>query len=319
MLILLALCGPVVFLIIHNMPPWRGDIIFYRINYGDFRLSGVVVDQDGVPVRDVDMYVKRTWIRNLGLKSESDSRVVRVSGPFDVTVRNCSQATLGFEDVRYYLDDYTFNQPGTHSHLRIVLQKRGTRTRPANYRCFLRFSIDNSGNAVDFALQPQRPFDYETRTDVTRSVSDSSNPSLLPRLGMYMLSDLTADGRLATVDWPRTPHPPVPYPKRLVLMCTDPEGGFIRFTPQPDRRIEHQMFKAPSNGYEPKLVLETNDLGRPSSSHRSTTWFYFKVAGKYGRGNIGSAIVSPDGQTVELEVTLLLQPDGTDNLEFYDH
>jgi hypothetical protein len=321
MLVLLALCVPVVVLIIHNMPPWRGDIIFYRINYGDFRLSGVVVDQDDVPVYDLDMYVIRSWVRNLGLTSDGDNRTVRVNGAFDVSLRNCSVATLLFEDPRYYYDRRAFTQPGVHSNLRIVLQKLGKRTTPADYRCLLRFSADNSGNAVDFAMQPGRWFEYKTRTDITRSVSDLSNPSLLPRLGMYMLGDVTADGRLATIGRAISPRPAytlVPCPKRLVLVNTDPEGGFIRFTPQPDRRAQYQMFQAPTTGYEPRLILDTNDVGHPDDGGHGFTWFYFKIAGKYGRGDIGLAKVSADGRTVELDVTLLVQPDGTNNLEFVE-
>ena len=321
-LIVVASCVPLVLLLVRNTPPWRGDILLHPINYRDFDLSGVVVDQDGAAVRDVDMYVHRTWM-SMTLESESDSRVVRVNGAFHVRLPNCAVATLRFEDPRYYPDRREFTQPGTHSNLRIVLQKLGKRTQPANYRCFLRFSIDNSGTVLDFAMQPARSVNHRTRPDVTRSVSDLSNPDLLPKSAMYMLSDLTPDGRLDTMEYrkapPSTGHPPVPYPKRLVLVNTDPQGGFIRFTPQPDRRTEYQMFKAPATGYEPRLVLGTADLGRPTHAGQGHTWFYFKIAGKYGRGNIGSATVSKDGRTVELEVTLLLQPDGTDNLEFYDH
>lgn len=292
-------------------------------NYKDFRISGVIVDDRGVALDDVVMGVYSSRKVKMGFESDVQSEHTTIDRTFHVEISNRHSVQLTFTKVGYYSDGRTFQGGGVHRNQRFVLRKKGAVTRPTRFRATLTFSANGSGTALDFDGRPTPPRQEGNAYlyPCTRPIQQLDDVRLLPRNSLYILAETGPDGTIKTEEreWP-SDAPAVGrvdlYPVRLTLRTGDPDGGLVLFSPKLGEPERFQMFAAPMEGCQPELTIRYHELQTPGVVSGSPNWFYVHSGGKFGRGYFRSATVSPDRKAVQLHVVVLMQSDGTRNLEF---
>jgi len=134
-------------------------------------------------------------------------------------------------------------------------------------------------------------------------------PEATGHVRLHVARDARGRARLA-----RPAGAPASARERPVELALDfglADGGARPYTPR-DRHVHRlavEMRQAPASGYAPLLPLD------PESTRRQ--YFFVKLGDRYGRGSVTPAVVARTsaGRRIEVHVTLLVNPDGTRNLE----
>lgn len=134
-------------------------------------------------------------------------------------------------------------------------------------------------------------------------------------------------------------------PTELRLVVSDPQGGFVRheFKPgheiRPDRPWTRDMKEAPQEGYVRELLLNSETIKKlfADPDEPQPVYFYIKAFGKYGKGQLSNLRIMlkeaqqkyVNGQLEPIhylldeaglaaQILILIQPDGSRNLEGYE-
>lgn len=293
---------------------------FPSLTYARFHLQGAITDEHGQPLDGVHLTVDGGRWKEMGTSTEYETTRYQVDNRFDIRTNAYSSITLYVGKPGYYSESLSFRAPvdGTTQQktIHIVLQKQGLLTPLTVYETSLSFSSDGTGTVFDFDDPPKAPWG---RAPATQRFHDPDTPAGQRPHGMYMTVAVDATGQIALVNRSDPKHQmgQFPNPKGVTLHLTDSNGGFVLVRLQAGRRHNRQMTQAPEAGYAPVLHLSDDDLPL-SYSNEWPAAFYFKVDGKYGRGRIGNARLSADGRSVELLLNLVIQLDGSRNLEMLD-
>ncbi len=305
---------------------------------GKFTIGGAVVDQDGKPLSGVKVRIEKSegvlLDSHLLMYREERLAVAQhtLDSSFEFKVNGGAALYLTFKKAGYDpVDDQMIvipapertdtaevlaNRPVAQPvvekrNLRIVMDKQGQLVRLQSYFAGLEFSVDGSGVGLDLD-RPERSLLADSPAHKVSKFMDSRQ---LPANCICLLADLDKSGRIAmeTAKFVRGDEKPqdrkLPATVRLVASGTD--SGFIVTAPPDASHPFRKMKEAPVQGYQREIVFRASDLGRQSSFV-----FYFRVNGKFGKGQIFD--IWPSGQegarlTANLDVRL--QPDGSRNLE----
>ena len=328
-----------------------------RAQRADFRIAGVVVDDQGKPLSDVDVDVSKSWGYMFGWGCEWNERFagnVRVSRVFNLRVGDARDVSLVFHKPGYHIARQSFRAPEPPNllapeilankktplafvekrDLRVVLDKQGTLTQLT--RCCGGVGYSAGGAAELMELDWREAASAQSMRDVyvkDVTVADVRRVESLPEHCVYVVPKTNSNGRIAltvayTAPRPQSAHAGelpsesqrrVYAPVELRLVVTDPKGGFIPYEPKPGREYR-DMKEAPRDGYQREFVLDSNAVKKlfANTIQANPFFFYFKAYGKYGKGQLGSLVTLDDGSRCSGTIVLLMQRDGSRHLEWLE-
>ncbi len=249
--------------------------------------------------------------------------------------------------------------------LRIVMEKQGELTRLRSGGGTLTFRRDGTGDVLTMGVNADGYWFMRTTSGKDMSIAP---PRGLPEKCVYVVPKTNNEGSVTLLRFSalesrrasevssgtkpevavlRVPDDESQYvyaPAGLRLVVSDPQGGFVRYEPQPDREIRpdrpwsRDMKEAPEEGYVDELVLDSDVMKKlfANPEEPQPVYFYIKAFGKYGKGRLDLKIVLKEAQRKyingqlepiryridEAELAapmhILIQPDGGRNLEGYE-
>ena len=309
-----------------------GQVMRHRaepLYQGRFTIGGTVVDQDGNPLSGVKVRVQKS-------EHAGEQRVgvvqFKVTTPFEIKVDGGAKLSLTFEKPGYYpVDDQTVSVPVPQRidtpeilankpvarpvvekrDLRIVMEKQGKLVKLQQFSAWLEHCADGSGVVLDL----DSPTDKPPFASYDKKVASLASPETLPRNCLYLLSQAEKENRSASAAVQQKGGPvPVPRPVTRLpitvrLLAAGSDSGFVTVTPPNPFRPFRTMKEAPREGYQREIVLEAPTNG-------SQAVFYFKLHGKYGKGQLCNIQLRQQGTaSVVASLVVWLQPDGSRNLE----
>lgn len=294
-----------------------------RSQQGRFILKGMVVDDAGSPLDDVELQIGKDTAPALIFDKLRSSREERkINREFSLDLRGHVGVHLTFTKEGYYSEELDFgiravednHGPGQHplvraESLRVVLLKQDAPTTLITYRGKLKCSADGCGEVVNIR-------DILQSKAVTRSVKVSTKQEALRYGDLYMMVARNKEGGLQTVQKSITQYFKAMVPVETTLAIDG--GGSSGFTdpvkavPDPLNRQLRMMRAAPENGYGRVLTLAA-DLFPLGGAPRFGIYFFLRAVNVYGKGCLEFARV--EGDTVSVSLSLFLQPDGSRNLE----
>jgi len=291
---------------------WAGTLFT-----GSVHLAGVVVDEEGNPLKDVKVNISegRSDFRKESFTS-SRERNATVNGCFSERCWGCLALTMIFMKSGYFEEQISTGESSTD--LRIVLMKKG-RLAP-----LVRIGGGISGGPSDqleiLCVEP-RTGHHAPSTVVLRGTElfvvgsrrkDETEKTPLNTPYLYLASP---GGLGAPFESGSRQHPTGERVEGVpvsVSVCASQEGdGFLEFEP---RRLEsllayREMREAPADGCRRCLPAPVWPTARP------TVFFYCKFGSFYGKGEISQAHFSGFRPgVVEAPVWLLMSADGTRNV-----
>ncbi len=317
-----------------------------QADHGRFILQGEVVDENGIRLDGVTLELEKDKLKNFGWESDSEEETLIINGTFQLDLKGYAMVRLYFSKDGYYnekidfsiqdisgeirerkkeiekniyegkevsqkdIDQIVFKKDG----IRIVLEKQGKLTSLTAYnRGPLEYTTTGKGIVINFDKHPASSL---------RVIDNIEDPKQLPENCVYMVADKDLDGKIATVQKKSyladgTIGGEYEVPRRVKLIMTGPESGFIEYKLNPNKKPTRQMKEAPENGYEKEILIEGDDISKEDSEG---VIFYFKTKDKYGKGSvsISKVSVSEDRSTLKVSANFKLQPDGSRNLETGD-
>lgn len=355
---------------------------------GDFRLGGIVVDEDARPLSGVSVKVSKETIvlsPKGWPRGERATGAVDVTGSFLLRIADARRIQLGFHKPGYYevrsvefalpeLTGARYWEVGLtgkklppqqieRRDLRIVMERQGKLTRLTPGGGTLEFRHDGTGDVVEMGLNAGGHWFMQGTRRTDMSIRP---PKHLPEKCLYIVPKTDEKGRIvlmklsalqsrrakeANRGGPKlvgsVPDDETQYvyaPTEVRLVVSDPQGGFIRYEPKPDREIRpdrpwtRDMKEAPQEGYIHELVLDSEAIKKlfANPDEPQPVYFYIEAFGKYGKGQLDLRIIlreSPrkyvngqlepiryllDEAGVAAQVQVLVQPDGSRNLEGYE-
>jgi len=313
----------------------------------DFDVSGMVVDEEGRPLKDVTiLYGFRT--RTGWEQFKKDGGQKQVDGEFSITGGKWETLNITVRKEGYYDESLSFSGPPAEQMLDSILKGDKPNTRKVKVddlvvtlvkqgeMTYLReygrevavhefvegfgngkhtiYRADGSGVAInlsdDGSRRDWKPED--TWTDVPNLNDLRPAPPLLVYVQADVEDGMIPNNSIQDIHAYGESGGPRRLPKHLLLRITDPEGGFIHF-PVEDRkafiydRFNRGMRQAPETGYEPTLAIYPD--------RQIPVYFFIKAGNRYGKGVLHNVRVAEDGSRVDCEVKLYIQPDGSRNLE----
>lgn len=316
---------------------------------GDFHLSGKVIDENGQPLNDVKIEVAKSTFRFPYVEVPPNEETIIVNGSFNLNAENVHAIHLIFSKQGYYNEKRDFllrrtpeedekYRAGAVIHpklnkedINIILESRAGAVDLIRYNEVIEFA--DQGNGVAMNLNRSHS------THASLLPFKQINIELLLTNTLYFTADRSADGKIVTQPKRRKSSEIIDsIATNVTLVLNSPGGGFVPFTPNPqietpNAQIEsgearakppfRQMKQAPEGGYTRTLTLNQEFLDRRLASTGSefdSLFFYFKTTNKYGKGKIGFVEFQvKNGETkIRLRVNLLIQPDGSRNLNSID-
>lgn len=309
-----------------------------------FDISGTIVDEDGQSINDVRLVYSfsshQGWDSTRFVKKGNEV----VDGSFHFRGGPSMIASGAARKNGYYDESFSISGPTIQSldheilqgkaiqryvvnidDLTLVMVKQGRRTwlKRTAKDAGLVYRTDGSGTILDYARLGLRESNTRVVTDVVTEMINADPASMCivvdhkyidqnRELKPFAQKSLDYKGvRQADGTW----H----MPPEVRLIISDNEGGFIPFDYDPHMyevsggrklwdRVGLQMRLAPEDGYRKEWVLTPELLKNPP-------FFYCRMNGTYGRGRIMAIEMSTDGRGVTLTVEIMIQPDGSRNLE----
>ncbi len=299
---------------------------------GNFRLGGIVVDEDARPCSDVTVEVSKeaSSLTKQGWPiSERFTGVAQVAGSFLLRIDDAQRVTLGFHKPGYYeVRSVEFSVPEPteasyweivllgkkmptqeveHRNLRIVMEKQGKLTLLTSGGGTLEFRRDGTGDVLKMGVNADGHWFMRGTRDADISIRP---PKHLPEKCVYVVPKTDDQGRIILTKLsalqsrrakqanggPDDESQYVYAPTAVRLVVSDPQGGFVRYEPQPGREIRpdrpwsRDMKEAPKEGYVHELLLdgETVEKLYADPDEPQPAYFYIKAFGKYGKGQLSN-------------------------------
>ena len=268
-----------------------------------------VVDKEtGQPINNVEASITERSASVTGQDFlERNTSQQWVNGIFEYTCNACLSVTVLLRADGYYAEKRVYtkaadNTPGDDPTADIPMEGHAEYVTLLDYHGRLIASEDPLETVVLPMLDRPR---NDTRLERLKNNAASAGQSIPAYLTLVVSTN--EDGSIAT-----QPHPRVrsyEIPETAFIDFTMAEGGVIPFTPT-ERHIHlirREMRLAPESGYQPRLELMGDEK----------QWFYARIGGRYGMGSATAPTVirHQDGsRSVEISVSLQLNPDGTRNL-----
>ncbi len=310
---------------------------------GDLGLKGAIVDDQGGPVDDVVVTVKREYYLWHADRSypEFSTQTLMANHTFNVPQQRAHELAFTFRKPGYmdqtivvaqtYIrsenrwvegDQWPLNTPA-----QVVMQRKD---RPMPALRWLAVQADytdpNTQPVIDLskALATGGASDptYGYTRDHTIALSDGALLNLGP------VQTVPAHGLYATIQRQptRTTGPErrvdpldLNLPAQLTFRISDADAGFAGFTPQAGSNPLAQMSQAPEGAYAPEFTLGERRLRtlRDAASKNvadRNEFFYFRADGKYGKAVVSWAQSSDETGPLRLFIAVMIQPDGSRNL-----
>ena len=288
---------------------------------GKLRVSGRVVDENGQALNDVTMEITRLEFDSLGsteLKESNETQTI--NGTFKYACDECAGADLEFKKDGYYRDKielitYAFDVPNREliqDEIEISLIKIGERIVPERYEGHLKVA-SRGKDVLSFSFgQTGRAIPYEAIEEVAERRGYEGDVQYLE---LKVKRD--ADMQILVQEVARSGGRHMfKKPVDPILDFTSANGGIILYEPKNKkvRKIDLEMWRAPTTGYEPTLMLDvTSD---------KTQYFYCRIGNRYGRGSLNPVRLNrnADGSyaSASVHVAIRLNPTpGDTNLEFW--
>ena len=287
----------------------------------DFKLKGVVVDEEGKPIPQVTMLVVQSTPKDFGFNSKVSERSLKVDGPFSIEVSHASSVQLVVACEGYFEQRLQYSSSDglpkdwrerimagevlaqgnvKLENIKVVLEKHGPLVPLEDGGGVLK--LNANGKAKAWSWEKNYP---GWRVDV----EDWRDEAKLPKVGIYFLVDTDDKGNLLMLKNKFKAS----YPQKIRIIMKD-EGGFV-LVPSVGNSVKQyrSMKEAPEKGYEKEIVLEGEALQKHIEAVADDArdgYFYFKTSKGYGKGSFR---VHAGFQPSEAEITLLLrfQKDGS--------
>lgn len=294
-----------------------------RPTVGDFRqdiqrgfgrgihLAGVLVDENGTPLDDVNIGVTR---REGRIREE-----YVVNRQFNLPYTNDLCVYVSFYKEGYYsegknggyiVDEEVPVGPDGRRRIQqtnmvVVLRSIGGPViKGAMAGEGLEFSVQGRDTGAVISGKSLRDFDKVFFEDVFTNA--------LPTNAIILKPELTPDGFIATTNW-FDPVNEVIQVRAINpgIEMTGMSNGFVRYTPQnywPNYPggVWREMRDCPENGYTNRLVVE---------AHETDVYAFFRLGGYYGKCRFGIRNVWTDDRTkLEVGIDGGIQPDGSRNV-----
>ncbi len=310
-------------------------------------VSGVVVDDQGVPVSDVEVETSSlsSYVWGWGKEwQDTLSGKATVSGAFALRVNDAGLVTMDFRKPGYYPVRQWFFAPEIQNisspeilsnkkippklvekrNLRIVMEKQGKMTRLK----------DDIGPSVHVSETPPDPLPEKSlyivpKTDEKGHIALAKVSALKARRAREVRDGVGP--HIAALRVPDDESQYVYVPTEIRLIVSDPQGGFARYEPSPDREIRpdrrwfRDMKEAPQEGYSRELIFDGKAIKKLFADHpdeAQPAFFYIKADGKYGKARFTLCPIridkAPDERRLVAGIEILTQPDGSRHLEGYE-
>ena len=247
---------------------------------GMILVSGVVVDDDGQPLSDVNMLIsssRNTWNP---LQGSHADRTKVVSGVFRYRCWCCSSIYIYFYKEGYHHEELSFvferevdgNMHGA-TKLRVQLDRMRNPVTLVNLRGEL------SAGAGILKVLPISPRPTSSTVDLKYLEAKTTDGGKLAYLRLEV--ELEADGTVAMVPLKRpNASPSFMRPRSAYLDFSAANGGAVLYetTEKEIWRIYDSMREAPESGYVAHLSLDP--------AREETYYFYCKLGEFYGKGEI---------------------------------
>ena len=304
---------------------------------GNFILEGIVVDEEGKPLKDVELTItthKTIFSPSgfLGFDYKTKKRKMKIDGSFSVRAYKCERVALEFRKKGYFKEQIRFSilvargsLPGTQEgelkgntfinrNIRVVMERIGELPKLIRYDSYLEYYSGGKAIIIDLDKGMGDPVDGGRGIVEVEDLLSAVDMNLLPSNSIYLLpvsKALDAKGKIIPVKdkYGRLFSP------RVKLVINDPEGGFVVHTPLPPQKrkaspIVREMKEAPKEGYVRKIEL---------APFRGRTYFYFKIGGKFGKGLVSSPAYERVRKynpidSVGVDIKLWLNPTGERNV-----
>ncbi|MEX0715901.1 MAG: hypothetical protein WD066_04905 [Planctomycetaceae bacterium] len=302
-----------------------------------FDVEGAVVDQDGDPVPDVRMTVSRGILRidpEFGpLVGTEKETVMLPDGRFRFIVEGGSRVGMRFADKPGYYPanakvDVSMSEeerdrlgdaasegtlplekgrvPLVRHGLRVVMHRIKRPTTLDSYFGTIRYSADGTGGAFVIGDSPNA-----VRLKAQVPVADFRRPDELPDRSLFLIPEVDEDGTIP--QFLKRPNDDLAdmYPKtfRLLLKDVDESSGLRLIDPRIEAPRDNDWGReAPADGYSREIVFDQETLTVSRN-------FFIQLDGRFGRGTFGRFRFKDEGRTIEADFGILLQPDGSRNLD----
>ncbi|VAX39249.1 hypothetical protein MNBD_PLANCTO02-911 [hydrothermal vent metagenome] len=296
----------------------RLNVIRKREQYS---ISGVVTNERGTAISDVDMTIKITYTSKLYPKGTPDKKFTLKlpNGKFNFRVKpGAGELEMRFTKKGYYPPRMGYSGRIEISHLgnpkleqqeqqqrttmalrnkippivflkrhniKIVLDKKGSRAKLTSYDGRLTYKTDDSGTVMDFSKPKSKTH------KIIREVKNVKEEKLLPKHCVVFTAIPNKAGTFEAL-FPSAVFKGVPkniynnpvIEYRLKINDPDPTAGFWMIDPKKEGKYhqDNRISEAPQSGYVRELVFG-------SKQEYQMGYFYIKINGKYGKGHIGKS------------------------------
>jgi hypothetical protein len=283
----------------------------------DFVVIGTIVDQDGNPLDEVDVQLFSSVSVAFGKSHDVKVAEGKVNKEFRYEVSGVHSVSLSFRKSGYYSELDVFVSPEADGE-RQLLAVHGLPLGPAGvYTKALPIVLEkvrefghlvNSGERIEhFADGRRNAVVFDERWNL-KKVEVAAGDDINSLHHGFSITGVPNDQRFESTkvrgqsrDYERT------VPKDGVeLVIHDDHGGIVLHRPKLVRAdalrwVLDRMPEAPENGYQRRLIVTADELA-------SGVYFFFKTAGRYGKGCLTQMEVTADGGSVRCLIVVDIQP-----------
>jgi hypothetical protein len=292
---------------------WGAWRLRSRSSVGQLRVHGRILDEHGDPLRGVVVSVQEAMHAVWGKEAAPKLSRLVVAEQFDL-VSSASAVTLHFSKQGYYGESFTFRRERgqrADQAVDVVLKRKRNPVTLQRVQQQLRFRAPNEYSF----LSRRRPEEAAAPSqDVSYRMHTLFGPDPVGTHGLRIWAECDGNAISIAVSESTDPGSRFRVPTDVRLRMTHEADGFARPNLSATSIPRREMFEAPVTGYVPELALSPDELYVLVTGGHGP-YFFFRIDGLYGRGRVGLMGLLDDGKTVELSLSLLVQPDGSRNLE----
>jgi len=290
---------------------------------GNYDLEGIITDKDGIELDGIKLEIEKCISVGFDQNEEKKEKKL-VDKKFVVKENGYSSIRLNFGKEGYYEEILTFISRENNDNLlvnkniKVILQKRGEQAKLVKYKDSLLFSYNGNAKVFSFEIPNKN---YIKNIKNLEDMKTFSSPCI------YVTADKDIEGNIVTEIFDEDCF----MPKMTKLTINQPDAGFIIHNPNNSfQGFEREMLLAPEAGYQKEILIDFAAL--KNFKYGKKIFFWFKVKDKYGKGYVnsidyrdveensvfrkGNDNINNRGKgQVRVNVNLLLNPDGTRNLE----
>lgn len=282
---------------------------------GTIIVEGSVVDGGNQPLTKVRVSARRSIAS--GLEGRSAEARYAVNGNFALVFEGNRGVSLDFYCEGYHYEhlDFSFVRPRadavidgrthTYRNVRVVMKKIGKLATLHEYSAWLKHPAKGDATVWDIA-----------KVGAESRVSESAQVALdgtQPPQGVVYAAIVPAGNTMPALLLGDCVFKPAGSAFRVGV--SDGLGGGLCLAPPvpPESRFPMRgLLEAPEAGYVPFIDLSDQQI--LDSRKGQQYYFYFKLNGFYGKGQIVMILFHPD-RGLEVRMTFRLQPDGSRNVE----